>query len=86
MPQWKIWLHGLIAAAVGSAAGGFGSIAGSLVVGDGIWHGLKVACFAALLSAAISVAAYLKQSPVPPGWDGTDRRGTADASTPPKAD
>lgn len=86
MTDWKLWLHGLIAAAVGSAAGGFGSIAGSLVVGDGLMHGLKVASLAALLSAVIAVAAYLKQSPVPPGWDGTDRRGTAQAPTPPKAD
>jgi hypothetical protein len=51
-----------------------GSVVGSLAVGDGLKHGLKVAVISALLAGLVAVTAYLKKSPVPPGWDGTDRR------------
>ena len=80
MPNWKLWLHGLVAATVSGCAGGIGTVVGSLAVGDGLIHGLKVAGVGAIFSAIIGAAAYLKQSPVPPGWDGTDRRGNAEST------
>jgi len=70
----KVWFHGLIAAFIVGAAGGLGTVVGSLVAGDSLLHGLKVASIAALLSGLAGAAAYLKQSPVPPEWTGEDRR------------
>ena len=70
----KVWLHGLIAAIISGAAGGLGTVVGSLAAGDGLMHGLQVAVIAALFSAITGAAAYLKQSPLPPTWTGEDRR------------
>ncbi len=74
MPGWKLWIHGLIAATISGAAGGIGSAIGSLAVGDPGRHALKIALIGALFSGITGAAAYLKQSPVPPGWDGMERR------------
>ena len=73
----KIWLRGLIAAAVSGAAGGFGAVVGSLAAGDGLVHGLKVAVIGALFSGIAGASAYLKKSPIPDVWKGEDRRITA---------
>lgn len=88
MKTWQVWLHGLVAATVSGTAGGIGTVVGSLAVGDNLLHGLKVAGVGAIFSGIIGAAAYLKQSPVPPGWDGAERRsrngngsGTADRTT-----
>ena len=70
----KAWIHGLIAATISGAAGGFGTVVGSLAVGDGLMHGLKVAVITALFSGAVGAAAYLKKSPVPETWNGVERR------------
>lgn len=83
MANWKIWMHGLVAAVISGGAGGVGSALGSLGVGDPFNHALKIAGVSALISAVIGAAAYLKQSPVPPGWDGTDRRGGQPPPSPP---
>ena len=77
MPVWKLWLHGLVAATISGAASGLGAAAGALVMGDGLVHCLKIAAVAALFAGIIGAAAYLKQSPVPPDWDGQDRRNSA---------
>ena len=74
MPAWKIWAHGIIAGFICGAAGGFGAAVGALAIGDPLNHGLQIAGVAALFSGIVGAAGYLKQSPVPKGWDGTDRR------------
>lgn len=75
MPSWKVWIHGLVAATISGAAGGLGGAVGSLGVGDPFNHVLKIAAVSAGFSAVVGATAYLKQSPVPPGWDGVERRG-----------
>jgi len=69
----KVWLKGLIAALVGGAAGGI--TAGFAAAGVDPDHfnlsaGLpalfKLAGACAIVNAVLSVAAYLRQSPVPP--------------------
>jgi len=81
MPAWKLWLHGLIAAAVVGAATGASSVMGSLAIGDGLTHGLKVAGATGLIAGLAAALLYLKQSPVPAGWDGIDRRNGTNGPT-----
>ncbi len=72
--NWKIWLKGLLAAGIAGAANGI--ITGFAAVGIDPQHfnlaaGLKstlaIAGVSAAMSSIIGVAAYLKQSPLPPG-------------------
>jgi hypothetical protein len=68
-----LWLKGLAAAAIAGAANGV--ITGFAAVGidpahfnlqAGLKSTLSIACVSALMSGIIGVAAYLKQSPIPP--------------------
>lgn len=75
MPAWKLWLHGLVAAFVGGAAGALDSALVLVLVapqdfnlGSGFYRLLLTASVFALLSGFKVAAAYLKKSPVPPGW------------------
>jgi hypothetical protein len=72
MPNWQIWLKGLLAAAIAGAANGI--ITGFAAVGidpqhfnlqAGLGSTLAIAGVSAVMSAVIGVAAYLKQSPLP---------------------
>jgi hypothetical protein len=72
MPNWQIWLKGLLAAAIAGAANGI--ITGFAAVGidpqhfnlqAGLSSTLAIAGVSAVMSAVIGVAAYLKQSPLP---------------------
>lgn len=74
MNDWRVWLHGLVAATITGAASGIGAVVGSLAIGTGLKHALEIALASAVLSGIVGAAAYLKQSPVPPEWDGVDRR------------
>lgn len=69
----RIWLRGLISAAVSGASGGVANgLAAMGIAPDtfnlqaGATNVLKLAALAALASGAIGVANYLKQSPLPP--------------------
>ena len=81
MGKFKIWVHGLVAAFIGGAASAIGSGFASMVsdpahfnLGAGLGPTFRLMGSAALISGMITAAAYLKQSPVPPSWDGVDRR------------
>jgi hypothetical protein len=69
----ELWLKGLAAAAIAGAANGI--ITGFAAVGidptkfnlqSGLHPTLAIAAVSAIMSAIIGVAAYLKQSPLPP--------------------
>jgi hypothetical protein len=82
MGSARIWIHGLVAAFVGGAASAISSGLASMVsdpahfnLGTGFWVTTKLMGITAILSGIITAAAYLKQSPVPKGWDGVERRG-----------
>lgn len=73
MKTWEIWLRGILAAAIAGAANGI--ITGFAAVGidpshfnlqAGFHNTLEIAGASAVMSAVIGVAAYLKQSPLPP--------------------
>jgi len=76
MSRWRnfdLWLRGLIAAVVSGGAQGL--LTGFAAVGldpqhfnlnSGLGQTFKLAGISALLAALIGLAAYLKQSPVPP--------------------
>ena len=70
---WEMWLKGILAAAIAGSANGI--ITGFAAVGIDPQHfnlqaGLRATLGIAMVSAAMSgiigVAAYLKQSPLPP--------------------
>ena len=72
MPNWELWLKGLLAAGIAGAANGV--ITGFAAVGidpqhfnlqAGLRSTLAIAGISAVMSAIIGVAAYLKQSPLP---------------------
>jgi len=72
MDRLKIWVKGLVAAAVSGAAGGV--LTGFAAVGidpqhfnlqTGMGATLRIAAAAALINAVIGVAAYLQKSPLP---------------------
>jgi hypothetical protein len=73
MIRWEIWLKGMLAAAIAGAANGI--ITGFAAVGidpahfnlqAGFRNTLAIAAVSAGMSGIIAVAAYLKQSPLPP--------------------
>jgi hypothetical protein len=68
----KIWLRGLLAAAISGGSGGI--LTGFAAVGidpqhfnlqAGIGATMRIAAAAALINAVIGVAAYLQKSPLP---------------------
>jgi hypothetical protein len=70
---WEMWLKGIAAAAI--AGGANGIITGFAAVGidpahfnlqSGLHATLSIAMVSATMSGIIGVAAYLKQSPLPP--------------------
>jgi hypothetical protein len=72
MNRLRIWLKGILAAAVSGAAGGV--LTGFAAVGidpqhfnlqSGIGATLRIGAAAALINAVIGVAAYLQKSPLP---------------------
>ena len=72
MTHLRIWLKGMVAAAVSGGAGGV--LTGFAAVGidpqhfnlqAGIGATLRIAAAAALINAVIGVAAYLQKSPLP---------------------
>jgi hypothetical protein len=72
MNRLRIWLKGIVAAAVSGAAGGV--LTGLAAVGidpqhfnlqAGIGATLRIGAAAALINAIIGVAAYLQKSPLP---------------------
>jgi len=69
----KTWLAGLVSAAITGAANAATAI---LVAPEtfNIHEGLSKLGTMAMAGAFIGVIAYLKQSPLPPTWDGKDRR------------
>ena len=73
LATWEMWLKGIVAAAIAGCANGI--ITGFAAVGIDPTHfnlqaGLRATLAIAMVSAAMSgiigVAAYLKQSPLPP--------------------
>jgi hypothetical protein len=80
---WEAWLKGIIAAAIAGSANGI--ITGFAAVGidpmhfnlqSGLRATLAIAMVSAAMSGIIGVAAYLKQSPLPP--DASDDRDRGD--------
>ncbi len=72
MPTLRIWLKGILAAAISGAAGGV--LTGFAAVGidpqhfnlnAGIGATFKIAVAAATINAVVGVAAYLQKSPLP---------------------
>jgi hypothetical protein len=73
MKRWELWARGMGAAAIAGAANG--AITGFAAVGidpshfnlqSGFHNTLAIASVSAAMSSVIGVAAYLKQSPLPP--------------------
>lgn len=73
MLRWELWIKGMLAAAIAGAANGV--ITGFAAVGidpaqfnlqAGFKNTLAIAGVSAAMSCIIGVAAYLKQSPLPP--------------------
>ena len=64
MKNWKVWLKGLIAAAIGGAAN---SITTMVVAPDqfNFQSGIDKLASVAAVSALVSMAMYLKASPLP---------------------
>jgi hypothetical protein len=69
---FEVWLHGLLGAFIGGAAGAVSSGLGSTLVApqqfnlhQGLFHTLELMGTVALINGFITAAAYLKQSPVP---------------------
>lgn len=72
MTHLRVWLKGMVAAAVSGGAGGI--LTGFAAVGidpqhfnlqAGIGATMRIAAAAALINAVIGVAAYLQKSPLP---------------------
>ncbi len=72
MNRLRIWLKGILAAAISGAAGGV--LTGFAAVGidpqhfnlqSGIGATMRIGAAAALINAVIGVAAYLQKSPLP---------------------
>ena len=82
----RMWVHGIIAAFVGGGASAITATFSSAVIAPsqfnlsssgGIHHVAELVALTFLVNGGLAVALYLKQSPVPPDWDGSDRRGDA---------
>lgn len=73
MKSLKAWLAGLASAFISGAAS-----AVTLMVVDpahfNIHEGLYTVGTVALVTGAVGAAFYLKQSPIPPEWEGEERR------------
>ncbi|MGB6199512.1 MAG: hypothetical protein WA871_12275 [Candidatus Acidiferrales bacterium] len=76
LAKWEAWLKGIVAAAIAGAANG--TITGFAAVGidpshfnlqSGLHATLAIAMVSSTMSGIIGVAAYLKQSPLPPSPD-----------------
>lgn len=62
--DWKVWLHGILAAGVGGAA----TAISTMVVDPESFNfgpGMKKVGMVAFVAALVNVAAFLKQSPIP---------------------
>jgi len=64
--SWQNWLRGLVAAVVTGAANGFLAAVVSPETFNTTPEGLKKLGIFVVLSGALGMATYLKQSPVPP--------------------
>jgi hypothetical protein len=82
---WEAWLKGVVAAAIAGSANGI--ITGFAAVGidpahfnlqSGLHATLSIAMISAAMSGIIGVAAYLKQSPLPPDADDDRERNDDD--------
>ena len=64
----KLWLHGLMAAAISGLASATGGSIGATVAGLDVFSPVfwKVTGGAAIGGALVAVVGYLKQSPLPP--------------------
>ena len=62
---WKIWLHSLVAAAIGGASTTLGAALVAPDVFNFTHDGLVKFAQLALFGAAVPVLAFLKQSPLP---------------------
>jgi hypothetical protein len=68
MGSWKVWLKGLVAAAISSAANAIGVLVADPVnFNPSAAGGLRKLGIVVLVSAIVGAALYLKQSPVPQG-------------------
>jgi hypothetical protein len=65
MGDWKVWLHGLVAAAISSAASGITAAIVDPSAFNFTKSGLVKIGTLCGVNALIAVAAYLKQSPLP---------------------
>lgn len=81
MSSWKVWFHSLIRAVIGGGANSvIGVVSAGWVLpdkvntGTGLHTALTLMGVQFVIGAVISVAMFLQKSPVPEGWDGTDRR------------
>jgi hypothetical protein len=79
---WEAWVKGVVAAAIAGSANGI--ITGFAAVGidpshfnlqSGLHATLSIAMISAAMSGIIGVAAYLKQSPLPPDTDDDRHQG-----------
>ena len=89
LQNWETWLKGVVAAAIAGSANGI--ITGFAAVGidpshfnlqSGLHATLSIAMISAAMSGIIGVAAYLKQSPLPPSED--DDRDSRDRDDDPE--
>lgn len=64
MNNWKPWLKGLAAAGIGGAANSLVVMIADPASFNPTTHGKKLV-FVAVISAVVSAALYLKQSPLP---------------------
>ena len=69
---WKIWMKGIVAAAISGGANGI--VTGFAAIGidpghfnleAGLHHTLAIGGISAAISAVLGVALYLRQSPLP---------------------
>ena len=72
MGSFEVWAKGALVAIGGGICT---ALADALANGASFDSaGLRHMGGAAIAGGAVALAAYLKQSPLPPKWDGTDRR------------
>lgn len=79
------WLLGLIHAAVAGASNAAAGALGDPAHFNLSHEGLLALGKLAVTGALIGLVMFLKQSPLPARWDGTDRRGGRASAGPPAA-
>lgn len=90
--DWSHWFYGLFAALIGGGAGSVSAAFGASMLAPGQfgvggtqgWNSLKLMGFTFIISGAIAVFAYLKQSPLPAQIATVTETTTVEVKTQPK--